>query len=206
MSSARPKRFADLPHFLVSGATQGEAGSDGCFSLELSGTFNKLEGVREGRCWLLLPDKRSLIGDLTFLDRNANTALYRTFEKTPADVAGCKFAHLDGYWQAYHVWMVTDPSYAWQELVFVPSDAVTISAEGGDGRRLRGLRKAKPEDLHDPELHIVQNGWDHEHCELCNTHIDPGDCCYCDATNHWVCRRCYHQYVQPHDLSFVEEA
>lgn len=204
MTSSRPKRLGDFPHFRVTGVDEGTRDSDGYIPLELSGAFDTLEGVREGRCWLLLSDKQSLIGDLASLDSDAKTALYRTSEKTVPEVLGRNLPYLDGYWQAYHVWMVTDANQPWQELVFHSSDAVSFSCEGGDGRMLRGLRKAKPEDSQNPELQIVQNGWDHEHCELCNAHIDPGDCCYRDAEGAWVCQRCYRQYVQPHDLSFVD--
>jgi hypothetical protein len=205
MPSSRPKKLDDFPQFLVASVQEGSAAPDGYVSLELSGTFDKLDGVREGRCWLLLPGKRSFIGDLSSLDPNAKTAVYQTSEKAVPPLVGCRLPCLDGYWQAYHVWMVTDADQSWQKLIFQPSNAVSFSCEGGDGRKLTGLRKAKPEDSQNPELQIVQNGWDHEHCELCNAHIDPGDRCYHDAEGAWVCQRCYRQYVQRHDLSFVDE-
>jgi hypothetical protein len=204
MSSSLPKQLEDLPHFMVSGVKRGEVASDGYIPLELSGAFDTLEGIREGRCWLLLPGKQSLIGDLTSLNPDTRTALCLTSEKAVPDVLGRSLPYLDGFWQAYHVWMVTDANQPWQEVVFHSSDAVSFSCEGGDGRKIRGLRKAKPEDSQNPELQIVRNGWDHEHCELCNAHIDPGDSCHRDAEGAWVCQRCFRQFVQPHDLSFID--
>ena len=50
---------------------------------------------------------------------------------------------------------------------------------------------------------VVPNGWDHEHCELCNAHIDPGGTGYVDHSDHWVCAGCYTKYVAVHDLSFL---
>jgi len=206
MLPSPPKKLEDFPHFLVTGVKEeGECGPDGYTSLELCGEFDQLEGVREGRCWLLLPSRQSLIGDLSCLDSNARTALYQALGKAVPPLVGRRLPYLDGYWQAYHVWMVTEADRSWQELIFQPSDAVSFSCEGGDGRTLRGLRKAKPEDSTNPESQIVQNGWDHEHCELCNAHIDPGDRCYHDAEGAWVCQQCYQQYIRSHDLSFVDK-
>jgi hypothetical protein len=206
MSSSLPKQLEDFPHFLVTGVKEGGgAAPDGYIPLDISGVFDKLEGVREGRCWLLLAGRQSLIGDLSSLDSNSKTALYSTFEKTIPALVGCRLPYLEGYWQAYHIWMVADADQPWQELVFHASDAVSFSCEGAEGRALRGLRKAKPEDSGNPELQIVHNGWDHEHCELCNRHIDPDDCCYRNADGYWVCQLCHQKYIRPHDLSFVDE-
>jgi hypothetical protein len=205
MSSTRLKQLEDLPQFLVRTIKQDEVGPDGYIHFELTGTFDSLAGVREGRCWLLLPCKQSLIGNLASLDPKTNTAVYQTLEKVVPSVQGFKLPYLDGYWQAHHIWMVMDASYPWRESIFNAADAVFFTCEGSDGRTLRGLRRAKPEDVHNPELQIVQNGWDHEHCELCNQHINnPGDTCYCGETRYWVCRDCYQKYVRPHDLSFMD--
>ena len=202
--SSRPKQLEDLPHFLVKGLKQEAVDAEGYIPLELSGTFNTLEGVREGRCWLLQSDKQSLIGDISLLDASTNAALYRMRAKTVPALLGRKLPYLDDFWQAYHVWMVTDLTEVWRELVFHACDAVSDRFEDGSGNRWTRFRKARPEDSHNPELQIVQNGWDHEHCELCNAHIDPGDCCYRSATDCWVCQGCYQQFVQRHDLSFID--
>jgi len=205
MASCGQKRLKDLPQFSVSGVKEEGSAPDGYIPLELSGSFDTLEGVREGRCWLLLPDKQSLIGDLTSPDTNAKTAFYRTFDRTVPALVGHTLPYLNGYWQAYHVWMVMDADQVSQELVFRPSDAVSFSCDGSGGRELKGIRKTSPEDLLNPDLQIVRNGWDHEHCELCNAHINPGDSGYQDAEGGWVCQRCYSRYVRPHDLAFIDE-
>jgi hypothetical protein len=155
-------------------------------------------------CWLLLSNEQSYYGELSSFDSENNTGKFRTHVEGSPVFEGRTFYYLSAYWQAYHVWMVADESRLWEELIFRASDAVSFTREGRDGKMLRGLRKAKPEDSQNPELQMVQNGWDHEHCELCNAHIDPGDSCYRDAEGAWVCQRCFRHYVQPHDLSFID--
>jgi hypothetical protein len=200
-----PKRLENFPHFSVTGVKELGTDAEGYMCLDLSGTFDKLDGVRPGRCWLLQAGGKNFIGDLSSLEPNTQSALYRTFDKTVPALLGQRLAYLDGYWQAYHVRMVAESERSWEKLIFAASDAVSINTEGGDGRQLNGIRKANPVDLLNPDVQIVHNGWDHEHCELCNAHIDPGDCCHRDTDDRWVCQTCYNRYVQPHDLSFVDE-
>src|ERR1051326_3893401 len=44
-------------------------------------------------------------------------------------LVGRGFPYLDAYWQAYHVWMVTDENQSWQEIIFQASDAVSDTLE-----------------------------------------------------------------------------
>jgi ribosome-binding protein aMBF1 (putative translation factor) len=55
------------------------------------------------------------------------------------------------------------------------------------------------------EAQVVTDGWDHEHCELCNKHIDPGDYACINTDRLWVCLSCFDNYAKPRDLSFVDE-
>lgn len=55
------------------------------------------------------------------------------------------------------------------------------------------------------KIRIVPSGWDHEHCELCKSHIDRGMFGYCDSQDRWMCENCYERYVVPRDLPFVDE-
>jgi len=50
---------------------------------------------------------------------------------------------------------------------------------------------------------IIKGGWDHEHCELCNAHIEADTYGYLDLGEHWVCVGCYERFVMNHDLSFM---
>jgi hypothetical protein len=201
MPASRRKLISDLPQFSISAA---QYWADEYDTIDLTGLFDHLEGVREGMCWLLLSEKQSYYGEMSSFSSEAKTGLFRTHVKSPPIFEAVTFCYLSAYWQAYHVWMVTDTNLSWQELVFESFAAVSDRIEGSDGQKLTRLRKASPEDLRNPDLTIVQNGWDHEHCELCNSHIDPGDQCYYGDASYWVCRSCYQKYVQPHDLSFID--
>jgi hypothetical protein len=206
----KPRRLEDLPHFLVAAVQEGETYASGYTDYELSGTFDQTEGVREGRCWLLLPHKNSLIGDLKSFDPGPRTAVYCTAEEDKPPVLGLALPYVDGYWQAYHVWMVLDADHAWSRVIFQPSDALLrrgIDEHGKSWRMLRpaGLIPAElaAEGWGDAEL--IKGAWDHEHCELCRATIDGGKVAYTDAEDHWVCTNCFEDYVANHDLSFISD-
>ena len=59
--------------------------------------------------------------------------------------------------------------------------------------------------LEGPNAQLVAGGWDHEHCSLCNVHINTGDFGYCDPKKRWMCEKCYERYVMRRDLAFVDE-
>src|SRR6266700_2685202 len=86
--------------------------------------------------------------------------------------------------------MILDDVSGCKKVVFHTADAVRVSATAGDGRQIHGLRRMRRGECPD-ESQIVTNGWDHEHCELCNTHIDPGDYAYTNADDLWVCLTCF---------------
>jgi hypothetical protein len=108
------KKFQDLPHFVVSSVERGEPQpGTGHTEFKVHGRFDQTSGVREGRCWLLLADRDCLIGDLASLDLDEGTATFLMFEEHATDLTGRRLPYVDGYWRAYHVWMVTDPSWRW---------------------------------------------------------------------------------------------
>src|SRR5882724_1479656 len=106
MCSTPVKRLEDLPQFRVSETKQGKTHSTGYIDFELLGTLDRIDGVTDGRCWLLLPERNCLIGDLNFVDLEAKTATFLTSEESLPDLTGSSLPYLDGRWQAYHVWMV----------------------------------------------------------------------------------------------------
>jgi len=220
------KRVEDLPHFLVTGIQKAESHNTGYAEFELLGVFDKVDDVREGRGWLLLPERKCLIGDLISLDLAAKTAVFLTAERPDPDVVGAKLPFLDGYWQAYHVWMVVEPRWSWMPVIFQARDAVGRRFQAEDVQLIDGDEvkawievkemaaqsgKSRYYPVHpDPVTALSTNadgtiagGWDHEHCELCNTHIEPSDRGYVDPSEHWVCEGCYTKYVLAHDLSFI---
>lgn len=62
-----------------------------------------------------------------------------------------------------------------------------------------------PQDAANRELKTVPEGWDHEQCELCNSHLDPNDSGYRDSMDRRICLRFYEHYVKTHDLSLVDD-
>lgn len=199
---ARRKLVTDLPQFRVTTVKRRE---DEHATSDLSGSFDKSEGVRDGMCWLLLPGQESYYGRLSSFHPEAKTAEFQTHVEGNPTFEGKSFCYLSGYWQAYHIWMVADENHAWEQVTFRSSDAASDTVQDGGGKTLRRLRKATPQDFDNPGLKIVPGGWDHEHCELCWAHIGPGDACFRDGSDHWVCVQCYERYVKNHDLSFVDD-
>ncbi len=202
------KTLADLPQFFVTAVKQGGF-------WELSGAFDQVAGVREGRCWLLLPGSEGLVGlsgRLAAFHSEMKTAVVLLDdEEPPSGVLGARLAWLDGYWRDYHVWMVVKPEWTWTEVMFQASDAVAGTFQDAGGHKRTGIRKqhtrSGPAPAGAGELVravVVPGGWDHEHCELCNAHIDSGDVGYVDRSYHWVCTGCYRKYVSVHDLSFLD--
>jgi hypothetical protein len=220
------KTVADLPHFAVSSIERGEKRHPAADYIEfkLHGTFDHLAGVREARCWLLLPQRDCLVGDLESLDSRARTAVFVTFEKSPPDLVGGELPYVYGYWQAYHIWMVTEPSWGWKRALLQRGEVVaevfeSERAETIQGQKVkrwirvketgqhRGKERAFPVFSGDlqPQIDAVTvTGWDHEHCELCSAQIRLGDHGFVDADEHWVCELCYAKYVATHDLSFLD--
>lgn len=226
------KTIDDLPHFCVSAVVQGQTRETGDIDFELSGGFDKLDGVSAGRCCLLLPGKdvlTALTGDLTFLDLNDRTAVYRAWDKSVPEVAGVNLAYLASPWEPHHVWMVIERRWRWSRTLYRAADVTSrkirkddISiVDGQEVREWVEIRKAGKQAglsryypvFPDGRINlppagadgVIQGGWDHEHCELCDRHIDAGKYGYLDLGEHWVCEACYNEYVANHDLSFINK-
>ena len=176
-----------------------------------------------------MPERRCLYGDIVSLNAATRTASFKTSDKEHPKTEGQTFPYLAGCWQAYHVWMVTELRWKWKEVTFLPSDAsaerflATDSKAGDDGQPTEewksvkqigsksgrshiykaGARDGMSEQTPISAAGVIPAGWDHEHCELCWEHIEPGDVGHVDPGEHWVCKSCYTQYVSAHDLSFL---
>ena len=222
------KTIDDLPHFRVSAIKQsGTRETD----FELSGVLDRTVGVNEGRCSLLLPGKDVLValsGDLKFQDSTGRTALFQTSDESMPEVVGLDLLYLGAGWRPYQVWMVAEPSWKWNRTLFHAMDAISRVVEGNgvsvvDGEEVTKWIEIK-KDTKDsgssryypvfpsgkttlPPIGldgIIKGGWDHAHCELCDSHIDAEHYGYLDLGEHWVCEGCYSKYVVNHDLSFIQ--
>lgn len=114
--------------------------------------------------------------------------------------------------------MVEDGPESWLEHIFSASDAVEDTFTAADGGAWRRLAKAPTTPADHSSIsftssigehsaaRIVPGGWDHEHCSLCNGHIDPGDrFFYSQEYCEFLCVACYERYVTGRDIGFVFE-
>jgi hypothetical protein len=224
---SKPKTLEDFPHFIVANIRRGDTGEDGYTRFELDGRFDR--GIEESvQAWffLLFDEHRSVCVTLQSFDKETNAATLTCDEKDEPDVAGHSLAYLSRYWRPHVIWMILDKSWGWQRKQFRGLDAIAEDFEAKsvsivDGREVKFWTKLEPvretegqsrhyppasdqNSPHGPASRLVPLGWDHEHCELCNVHVDVGDFGYCDTDNQWLCEKCYEKYVVRRDLAFVD--
>lgn len=171
-----PSTRIDLPQFTISAVDQGERDADGSVAWVLRGELNRTLGIpTDTWCFLLLPGQESLTGTFTLSDGPNGDAGFVIDAKEKPDVIGIALAQLSDYWRPHQIWMIEDGPAGWIEQVFSASDAVEDSFVDPEGQSWRRLRKAPSDPLNSSSSRIVPSGWDHEHCSLCNAHIDPDD-------------------------------
>lgn len=229
METSSPKTLEDFPKFLVTALRRGRTANAGYISFQLEGRFDQpIEIPTDGPqwFWLLFGKRNSICANVQSLDKETTVALL-TFEATEEpNIIGCSLAYLSAHWQAYNVWMVLDPDWHWEKKKFLGMDAIAEDFESKDtsiieGREVKVWTKLSPANVelgqsrHYPateqtptsgsNVRLIPSGWDHEHCELCNSHIDIGMFGYCDPDGRWMCENCYSRYVLRRDLAFVDE-
>jgi hypothetical protein len=189
-------RLEDLPAFEVVHIAEGT-------ETELIGVFTHLRSVRPGRSWLYAGDAGSLIGDLGYIDVTNRRARFVAPFWSPASPiqVGSLVPWLDAYWQAYHVTMVLDAEANWRRTKFVPGAAQHFRQDSVFGWTKAGQKL--PEGA--APTHIDDEGWDHEHCELCQSKIGRGGSThgYINRHGRWLCERCYEDYGASHSLDFI---
>jgi len=84
-----------------------------------------------------------------------------------------------------------DKSEKWTKVLFNLTDAVEVIETAGNGNQIRGIRKLKSDEQLPLGAVVVKNGWDHEHCEVCWTHINSGDYGYRNERDLWLCLDCF---------------
>jgi hypothetical protein len=223
----KPKTLEDFPQFSVAAVRRGKSSADGYTRFELDGKFDRtIERIDTHWFWLLFGENDCLCVTMQTLDKESGAAILTCDEKDEPRVTGRTLAYLSPYWQAYHVWMVLDPAWGWEKKRFHGADAVAQDYEaneiavvgghdvrvwtklehtegrGGTSRHYPASDQSLPPSS---ERRLVPGGWDHEHCDLCRTHIDAGEFGYCDPGGRWMCEKCYERYVLQRDLAFVDE-
>jgi hypothetical protein len=235
MEIHKRKTLEDLPKFVATAVRRGGPSEAGYTWFEIDGRFDRtppssFDHIIEGRgprwFWLLFGERGSLCPMLKSFDKETRTAILTCQEKEEPRVIGLELAYLSCYWQAFNIWMVLDPNWGWERKQFQGTDAVAEDYEAKDvsivgGREVRIWTKLEPtgvsrgQSRHYPATdqslpvrsgtRLVPSGWGHDHCELCNAHIDAGTFGYRDSGEHWMCDKCYERYVMRHDLAFVDE-
>jgi hypothetical protein len=229
------KTLEDFPKFVVAAVLPGAVADDGYQAFEIQGTFDPIlestfDKIIEEKIpqwfWLLFDERGCITPMLKSFDRNTRTAILIFHETPQFKLDGLALPYLSPYWQAYHIWMVLDPTWGWERKKLQGLDAIAEDYEAEEvslvsGREVKIWTKLEPKGIdngqsrHYPAedqtfpvhsgVRIIPGGWGHGHCELCNEHIDAGTIGYCDRDNRWMCENCYERYVVPHDLAFVDE-
>jgi hypothetical protein len=203
--------LSDLPTFTITGT---EVTTEG---LAIKGHFNHMRFVHEGGCFLYIKETDYYFCDSLDLSLSTNDATFVTRDECsqPKDLIGKVAYWVSNYWNPCNITYIVDPAHEWKQVVFHETEA--LETKFSDGSRIlrtvakncNGIR-VYPENTiteasSSSQSRIVPDGWDHEHCEICNKHIDPGDVGYFDEDEHWLCNVCYNKYALPHDLSFLIE-
>jgi len=170
----------------------------------LVGRLSHLEGVRDNRGSLYgSRDQYQINGSLSRIPASPDEIIeFATCdaEYEPALAPGQLFPYIDSHWQRYHGDMIL--AGRWEPRAFTSGPAryfrlgKAIGWQTPDAELLEGA----------VDLGIREGAWDHEHCALCNAHIDaehPRG--YIDLKENWLCPSCYDRYAVPRDLSFVTE-
>jgi len=224
-----PKTLEDFPKLVVTALRRGPEAEKGYTFFELEGRFDRhINVTTDGPqwFWLLFSKCGSLCASVQSLDKETNAAVLTFEAKEEPDIVGQTLAYLSPYWQEYNVWMVLDPDWGWEKKKFLGMDAIAEDFQSKDtsiieGREVKVWTKLSPANVrrgesrhypatdqtHKPgsNVRLVPSGWDHEHCELCKSHIDIGMFGYCDPDDRWMCENCYSRYVVSRDLAFVDE-
>lgn len=194
--------LSQLPQFTIDEVREVSPGDS-----VIIGQFSHLRGVRNDGGWLYRrPPELSLVGGLNRVPSAAGEAVeFRTpdEDRVPELRVGTAYPWIDEYWQAYQVDMILDGQ--WEARRFAVASARYFRLNGVTGWQADdgGPLPAGAEDLG-----VRAGGWDHEHCDLCNAHIDAesGPEGYVNPGNRWLCVLCFHRYAEPRDLAFLAGA
>jgi hypothetical protein len=216
----------DFPKFTVLQVSQLGTDPEGSSRFEIEGEFDR-PVEQQGEItwfWLLIGERNAVCAQWASLE-NGTSATVTIDEKELPDISGKPLRYLSPAWNPYQIWMVIDKEWGWERVQFRAVDAVaeTFGAKEismVDGRevttwtRLRRADKQGNTERYEPDAQIsgprggpriVAGGWDHEHCDLCHSHIDDGNFGYRDSDNTWLCEACHKKYVEQHNLPFVDD-
>ena len=115
----KPKKLTDFPQFIVSAVRRGKTSAVGYTRFELDGKFDCIiADIDPQWFWLLFSENNCLCATLQSLDKETLKAILTCDAKDEPRVVGESLAYLSPRWQAYHVWMVLDPTWSWDKNDF----------------------------------------------------------------------------------------
>jgi hypothetical protein len=180
--------------------------------LELEGDFTHLVGVRlaeqtDGTVgFLYLSQKNSVYLLRKEFDPDLKTATFLVWPPADAPRIGSSYPYVDYYWNPKQVSFALEPASAWRRVRFEAQDAVRYQDPAVPGWWTSHVA-AKPPSKGATKVHVVKNGWDHEHCNLCRSRIGEAKARYgyfCKEGNDWLCVSCYRKFIAVHDLRFLQ--
>jgi len=184
----------DLPAFVVEEMTQTPD------ELRLHGRFSHLTGVNLGRSYLYCGDAQ-WPGDLIECDASTRNAVFVAPRWVRGDLikVGSVVPWLPTRWQFFHVNMIL--MSRWERRAFVASDAQHFRQGAVHGWTKVGT----PLSGDQVPTRIETDGWDHEECRICDTHIGLGGLAegYVNQDDQWLCQTCYQRYGRTRDLEFI---
>jgi hypothetical protein len=200
----------DLPFFAVESIEEGPVTAatvenTGFRTWYLTGSISDPAAIDLSRwCALLGEDRNCLYGNWIQEGRSDGKLIFGTSHDPKSITSGARLPFA-GDIHAWTAILIEDGPSAWEERVFATSNAVQTRFVDADGKTLRGIKPAADSGELVPDAQIIKGGWDHEHCLLCNGHIDPGDRFFehtADRGN-FLCVACYDKHAKTGDLSFL---
>lgn len=139
-------------------------------------------------------------------DPDLKTATFLVWPPAKVPRIGSSYPYVDYYWDAKQVSFALEPASAWRRICFNAEDAVRYRDPAVPGWWASHVA-TRPPSKGAADVHVVKNGWDHEHCNLCRSRIGKGGGRYgyfSNADNDWLCVRCYTKFISAHDLRFLQ--
>jgi hypothetical protein len=102
--------------------------------------------------------------------------------------------------------ILLDTSRDWQKREFISCLAASSHVIGTDGKSWRKMRRIESENELESNETLVREGWDHEHCDICNKHIYVGVPFFTHEENnsrYYLCEFCYERFAKLHVIDEV---
>ncbi len=173
-------------------------------SWKIRGRVSDLRIVDPERwCTFLSPDRNCLTGDWQADPGEDGTAEFRTCDPPGSLSPGSRMTFAGQLYGKTAI-LVEDGPSAWEGQIFASRPAIATHFVDSEGRHWRKLQPFKEREALEPDAELVADGWDHEHCAICNEHIDPGDRYFQHKVeSEYLCVTCFDKYVPTGDLSFL---